>query len=61
MSDKLNTKEAAGFCGVSLKTFYAWLSEGRAPAHYRVSPRRFYFTKDDLEKWMEARRVEAVR
>ena len=60
MSTRLNSREAAAFIGVAVKTLYAWTAEERIP-FYRISARRLRFDRSELESWMRSRKVEAVR
>ena len=51
--DRLLPKpEAAHYCGLSESCLTNQIAEGRGPRALRVSPRRFYFRRSDLEHWM---------
>ena len=49
----LRKPEAATYCGLSVATLTNQLTQGRGPRALRVSPRRFYFKRTDLDMWMQ--------
>ncbi|MCJ2139421.1 helix-turn-helix transcriptional regulator [Methylobacterium sp. E-066] len=54
------TGPAARYMGVGHSTLNKWRREGRAPAHFTLSWRKFLWRKHDLDAFMAARRVEAA-
>jgi hypothetical protein len=50
---RLETREAADYCRVSVSYFKYQLEQGRGPAHVRPSPKRRYFETEDLDAWMQ--------
>jgi excisionase family DNA binding protein len=48
--------EVAAFLGISLRTIYRWRTRREGPASYRIGRHIRY--PDDVERWLEARRVE---
>ncbi len=54
----LDYRAAARLLGVPRGTLYAWVSEGRIP-HIRFSKRMVRFDPDEIEDWVDARRVAA--
>lgn len=44
-SEKMTTREAARFTGVSIKTFYNWIHEGRIP-FYGSDRKRFFYKSE---------------
>lgn len=57
--DKLGTKAAASYLGISVHTLGKWCSAKRIP-YYKVGKERS-FKKEDLDKFVESRRVEAAK
>ena len=53
-SKELSTTEAAAYCGYSLGYFYARVAEIR----HRKERNRNYFTKADLDEFIEAQSTE---
>ncbi len=52
---QLGVREAAGLLGVSEKTIYRWIKEGRLPA-YRINEKH-RFNRAELLEWATARRI----
>jgi excisionase family DNA binding protein len=52
----LDYHAAARLLGIPRGTLYAWVSEGRVP-HLRFSHRMVRFDPDELEAWIDAKRV----
>lgn len=45
---------AARRVGVSKKTLMAWSTGGTFPPLIRLGPRKFYFRRADLDRWVSA-------
>ncbi|RPJ41471.1 MAG: helix-turn-helix domain-containing protein [Candidatus Latescibacterota bacterium] len=52
---QLGVREAAGLLGVSEKTIYRWIKDGRLPA-YRINEKH-RFNRAELLEWATARRI----
>lgn len=60
MSGRLyTTKDAAGYCGMAVQTFYNHLSAGTGPKHHKDG-RLNKFYEVDLDEWNRARLVEVA-
>ena len=55
-STYLSYQEAADLLRVSRATLYSWVYERRIP-HVRLSSRTVRFIREDLDRWMELRRI----
>ena len=53
----LTYAQAADLLAVPVGTLYAWVHLRRIP-HIRISKRLVRFQRAELERWIEARRVE---
>jgi excisionase family DNA binding protein len=49
--------EAATCLGVPVGTIYAWVARRQIP-HHRLGPRLVRFDRDELEAWLERKRVQ---
>ena len=58
MKKLLTIKEAADILGVSVNTIYKWTSAKKIP--YVKVGGRVMFDPDDLEAWIEARKVDPI-
>lgn len=56
LADKVRYPEAARLLGIPLGTLYSMVSRRQVP-HIRLGPRLVVFSKDELETWIDARRV----
>jgi excisionase family DNA binding protein len=53
-------QEAAVMLGISVSTLRNWVSDGRVQVPYvRLAPRTVRFVPDDLQAWIDERRVQA--
>lgn len=52
----LNLEEAAAYLGIAKSTLYKHTSEGNI-AFYKPSGKLISFKREDLDKWIEAKRV----
>ncbi|GEL75283.1 helix-turn-helix transcriptional regulator [Myxococcus virescens] len=57
MDEKVRYDGAAVMTGLKRPTLYAMVSRKQIP-HIRLGPRLVVFSRDELEKWMAARRVD---
>jgi hypothetical protein len=48
---------ASVYCGLSPTYFKNQHKEGRGPAYIKPSPRRVFFTRDALDRWMAGWKV----
>lgn len=54
----LTTKQAAEYLGgISPRTLEGYRYRGIGPDHYKLSQRRVYYKKVDLDTWAEKQRV----
>ena len=58
VSERLTIAEAAEYVGLSVSTLRIMRQQGRIP-YVQPSPRRIFFERAELERWLEARRVRA--
>jgi excisionase family DNA binding protein len=49
--------EVAAFLGIPLRTIYRWRTRREGPSSYRIG-RHIRYRVDDVERWLEERRVE---
>ena len=56
-SDFLDSNEFAALAGISRTTPPAWRLRKTGPTFYRVG-RRVSYRRDDIERWLECRRVD---
>jgi hypothetical protein len=52
MNTLFNIKDAARYCGLPLNYFHNLLKAGGGPAFVRPSPRRRFFFREELDRWM---------
>lgn len=48
----LQAKEAAGLCGIGLRTWHTYRASGKLPPSYRIAGRRIW-KRRDIERWIE--------
>jgi len=63
-NDRMDRDDALRFLGAPGKpvksgTLNAWISRGQIP-HYRYAGRTVMFSRKELQKWIEERKVPAV-
>ncbi len=56
MSEMLSPKELARRCGVAINTVYWWVATAQVP-HVRLGRRCVRFRADEIDAWLEAKRV----
>ena len=54
----LDYTQAAEVLSIRKGTLYAWVCRKRVP-HIRLGPRCIRFSRDELNRWIDAGRVEA--
>jgi hypothetical protein len=61
MENTTLTREiAAKIIGVSPRTLDNWRSAGRGPAYLKISARKINYLQDDVEKFIQQKRIEPV-
>ena len=55
-SDLLTPAQVCEYLGISQDTYYRWRREGYGPPITRLSVRKVYVRRDDLEKWVKGQR-----
>jgi excisionase family DNA binding protein len=53
----LTSEKAAKYLGITDQTLFRFREEGTGPAFYLIG-RTYKYTVDDLEKYLESRRIE---
>ena len=56
--ERLSVAEAAGALGISVRTVRNLIDQGELPA-YRITPRRTFILREDLDTFVENRRTAA--
>lgn len=57
MSDVMNSKNAAKYLGISLKTLIRKRAEGVGPIFLKYSSRAIRYIKEDLDTWINQHRI----
>ena len=52
-TERMNSAEAASYLGVTEGTLRNWRYEGTQSLPYRKVGRLVYYTKSDLDKWLD--------
>ena len=52
-----NYAQAAQYCGLDTGYLRNQIKEGRGPSFTKPSPRRTFFTRESLDRWMASWRV----
>ena len=58
MTERLSTEEAAKYLGLSPTTLVTWRCVQRYSLPYVKVGRKIFYCVEDLQKWLESRRVE---
>ncbi|MBI2377530.1 MAG: helix-turn-helix domain-containing protein [Deltaproteobacteria bacterium] len=58
MASKLRTYELAAMLGVPPATIYSWVRRKQIP-HVRLGKSLVLFDRDEIDRWLESRRVRA--
>lgn len=53
-SNILRIRQAAAYLGITNKTLYSWVKDGRLPEPIRLSPRVVGWKKSDLDSFIES-------
>jgi excisionase family DNA binding protein len=56
--ERLNAEQAAQHVGLSVRTVRNLQQQDRIP-HVKVSPRKVFYEPEELDAWLEARRLRA--
>lgn len=56
--DYLDYQETSQLLKVPVGTLYSWVSQRKIP-HVRITERTIRFRREDLEQWLDERRVGA--
>ena len=56
--ERLNARQAAVHVGLSVRTIRSLQQQGRIP-HVKVGPRKIFYEAEQLDEWLEARRLRA--
>ena len=56
----ITEKMAADYLGVSPRSLQAWRVSGKGPQFIRYSPRCIRYRLEDLDEWLEKRRVRST-
>jgi excisionase family DNA binding protein len=56
----LNLQEASAYLNISGSTIYKRTSQGNIP-HYKPNGKLILFKKEDLDEWIEARRISSKK
>jgi predicted DNA-binding transcriptional regulator AlpA len=57
----LGAKELAAELGVSTRTIHAWTRNESLPAPFLIHARRSYWTRIQIETWLEASKIVNVK
>ena len=60
MSAVLTSRQAAAYCGMSVRTLYNLISLNRGPVQHKQGSSNAFFEKD-LDEWMKGRLVKVQR
>ena len=56
MPEMMSPRDLARRCGVALGTVYWWTATGQVP-HVRLGPRCVRFRPEEIDLWLESKRV----
>jgi hypothetical protein len=54
---RLSSAEAASYIGLDRRTLENWRCKSMGPTYYRISRKRIIYDRDELEQWLQARKV----
>lgn len=57
-NERLTKAQAAAEIGCSERTLERLQARGDGPAFVRATPRLVFYLREDLERWLESRRIE---
>ena len=59
-AEKLTAKEVAGQYGISVSSLCLWRQRHQGPAFYEVTKSKFFYLREDVEKYFANARVETT-
>jgi len=57
VDERMTTRQAAEYLGISIHTLYNWRSAGKAPPARRINGGHPFYLRVDIDKWLRQRSV----
>lgn len=57
----MSVEELAEYLGETKRTIYRYIQSGDCPRYIRLTPRSIRFDKQDVDAWLESKKVDPIK